>query len=167
MDLIHSQERAPTPYCLISDFPTLLISHRLLYLLPLCVAYLAPYSDTDAGDFCGFISNYGLDKNIMRFVMLMLSCCQLLSRAFGYALIEEASSKRYVASLIFGELCLYLLYKVVRGDFYYWWNSKGMFRFLLPLIARVSIKILSNFTAMIQLRLVTLILVLSFEWYRS
>ena len=117
------------------------------------LACLVPYSATDAGIFYGFISNYGLDKNIMRFAMLMLCCCQLLSRAFGYALIGVALRKRDAAYLIVGEMSLYLLYKVVRGDFLYWqYNFKGMTRFFHSLMTRVAIKIISDFTAIITLR---------------
>ena len=88
----------------------------------------------------------------MRGAMLFLASSQLLSRAMGYALIGASIGKRYVMFEIALELFIYLLYKIVRSDFYYWLNDQGVTRFLIACSMRVIIKIIADFTCLLQLR---------------
>ena len=88
----------------------------------------------------------------MRGAMFLLASSQLLSRAMGYALIGASIGKRYVMFEIALELFIYLLYKIVRSDFYYWMNIHGVIGFLIACSMRVIIKIIADFTCLLQLR---------------
>ena len=104
------------------------------------------------GHFYGFIPDSGKDRLIMRGAMLLLASSQLLSRSMGYALIGASIGKRYVIFEIALEIFVYLLYKVMRRDFYYWMDVHGVTRFLISCIMRALVKITADFTCLLQLR---------------
>jgi hypothetical protein len=84
--------------------------------------------------------------------MLMLASTQLLARSLGCALIAAAVGRKYVGYMIVGELALFLLYKAGTKDFLYWMNVQGYARFFLSVIERIGVKILADYTGLLQLR---------------
>ena len=50
------------------------------------------------------------------------------------------------------DVSIFYLYKIIRGDFFYFLNLAGVVRFILAIMQRFAIKILVNFTMLIQLR---------------
>jgi hypothetical protein len=110
------------------------------------------YSLFSIGNFYGFIPSGAIDRIVMRGAMLTLSVSQLLARSLGCALTAEAVGKNYVGMMIVSELSLFILYKIVRNDFLYWINNKGIPRFFTSLLARIAAKIIADYTSLLLLR---------------
>lgn len=45
-----------------------------------------------------------------------------------------------------------LLYKIMQGDFFYFMHVAGVVRFVLAIVTRFTVKVMVNFTMLIQLR---------------
>jgi len=83
--------------------------------------------------------------------MIMNSALLLLIRSFSAAMLMLAK-KRYFVAYLAGDMALYLLQKVARGDFHYWFPVDGVFGLFISLLLRVIVKILADFTGVIQFR---------------
>ena len=83
--------------------------------------------------------------------MILNSALLLLIRSFSAAMLMLAK-KRYCVAYFAGDMALYLLQKVLRGDFHYWLPIEGKFGGLVSLLCRVIVKIISDFTGVIQFR---------------
>jgi hypothetical protein len=84
--------------------------------------------------------------------MLNLASAQLLARSLGCALIAATVGKEYVGFMIVGELALFLLYKAGTKDFLYWINVQGYSRYVLSILIRAGVKIVADYTGLLQLR---------------
>jgi hypothetical protein len=58
----------------------------------------------------------------------------------------------FLFGLFVAEMGIYLAYKVARGDFYSWIPIDGPAGFVISLLMRVFVKVLADFTAVVQLR---------------
>ena len=83
--------------------------------------------------------------------MMLQSALLLLIRSFGAAMLM-LMKKRYFAMFVAGDMALYLLQKGVRGDFHYWFPIDGAFGLFVSLLLRMIVKILTDFTGVIQFR---------------
>jgi hypothetical protein len=50
------------------------------------------------------------------------------------------------------DMGIFFLYKIMRGDFFYFLNIAGVMRFILAILLRFGVKIMVNFTMLMQLR---------------
>ena len=81
------------------------------------------------------------------FILLMsISALMLLTRALVIALFVLTSTN-VAAVYIIAELCLYLFYKIIRGDFYYWMPGTGCFEICVSIFGRVVVKVVTDFTS--------------------
>jgi hypothetical protein len=83
--------------------------------------------------------------------MVLNSALLLLLRSIGAALLMLADTKIFVAYMA-GDHLLYLLQKLVRGDFMYWMPLEGVGGLALSLLMRVIVKTITDFTGVIQFR---------------
>ena len=83
--------------------------------------------------------------------MIMNSALLLLIRSFSAAMLMLVN-KRYFAMYLAGDMSLYLLQKVARGDFYYWFPLNGALGLFASLIMRLGVKTVTDFTGVIQFR---------------
>jgi len=83
--------------------------------------------------------------------MTLNSALLLLVRAFSAAMLMLVS-KRYLVAYMAGDVALYLLQKVARGDFHYWIPIDGALGLFVSLMLRVGVKTITDFTGMIQFR---------------
>ena len=83
--------------------------------------------------------------------MVLNGALLLLLRSIGAALLMLADTKIFVAYMV-GDHLLYLLQKLVRGDFLYWMHMEGVGGLAASLLMRVIVKTLTDFTGVIQLR---------------
>jgi hypothetical protein len=113
----------------------------LLFLILLCL-----------GNFYGFIPAGAASRNIIQIAMLALASTQLLARSLGCALMAAAVGKSAVALMLAGEMALFLLYKVATRDFFYWLKMKGFFRFVVSLFVRIFVKVIVDYTCLLQFR---------------
>jgi len=83
--------------------------------------------------------------------MMLNSAFMLLLRSFS-AVMLMLVKKRYLMIYLVGDMALYLLQKVVRGDFYYWVPIDGVFGLLFSLLLRVGVKTITDFTGFVLTR---------------
>ena len=76
------------------------------------------------------------------YVLLLTSACALLA----------LTNPNWLLLFLGVDMGIFFLYKIMRGDFFYFLNLAGVVRFVMAMIERFAIKILVNFTMLIQLR---------------
>ena len=70
--------------------------------------------------FYGFIPLSGKKLYAVQASMYLLSFCQLLGKAIEVSVLMQIGQKTLVSAVLGCEIGVYLLYKVIRGDFRYW-----------------------------------------------
>ena len=92
---------------------------------------------------------YGYIKDGRRgrtfFLMTMISTLHNLSRSLGYAILAVVNLNLALKFFV-GEVGTYLLYKLLRRDFYYWPRLEGMFSVIISLTERTVAKVVLDFT---------------------
>jgi len=83
--------------------------------------------------------------------MVANSALLLMMRSLSVAMLMLVQT-RYFLIYIAGDMALYLLQKVLRGDFHYWLPIDGAVGLVLSLLARVIVKTIADFTGVIQFR---------------
>ena len=101
--------------------------------------------------FYGYLPDEGNKRTIMYVCMVLNSALLLLLRSIGAALLMLADTKIFVAYMA-GDHLLYLLQKLVRGDFLHWLPIEGVGGLAWALLERVIVKTLTDFTGVIQFR---------------
>ena len=83
--------------------------------------------------------------------MMSLTFAHVLLLTSACALLALTSSKGLL--LFLGvDMGIYFLYKIIRGDFFYFVNLTGVLRVVVAIISRFGVKIIVNFTMLIQMR---------------
>ncbi|GMI30488.1 hypothetical protein TeGR_g8045 [Tetraparma gracilis] len=101
--------------------------------------------------FYGYLPDEGNKRTIMYVCIVINSALLLLLRSIGAALLILADAKIFVAYMA-GDHLLYLLLKLVRGDFLYWMPIEGVSGLILSLVMRVGVKTITDFTGVLQFR---------------
>jgi hypothetical protein len=83
--------------------------------------------------------------------MMFLSAGMLVIRCTTIVVLGLLGGK-WVSLYIGADLGLYLLVKILRGDFWYWMPVGGNAEIVMSIIARVLVKVVSDFTSIVQLR---------------
>jgi len=109
-----------------------------------------PQKKKETPDFYGYIPDGG-SRTVIFGCMMLQSALLLLIRSLSAAMLMLVK-KRYLAMYMAGDVALYLLQKVARGDFHYWPPIDGAVGLLVSLMMRVFVKILVDFTGVIQFR---------------
>ncbi|GMI35859.1 hypothetical protein TeGR_g6190, partial [Tetraparma gracilis] len=113
--------------------------------------------DSDPGNrlllpkFYGYLPDDGNERTVMYVCMVLNSALLLVFRSIGAALLMLADTKIFVAYMA-GDHLLYLLQKLVRGDFLHWMPIEGVGGLAWSLIMRVAVKTITDFTGVIQFR---------------
>ena len=102
-------------------------------------------------DFYGYIPDEGAARTLLLVCMTLNSALMLLVRSFSAAMLMLVK-KRYFVAYMAGDMALYLLQKVARGDFHYWIPVDGAIGLFLSLLMRVCVKTTTDFTGVIQFR---------------
>ncbi|GMI22423.1 hypothetical protein TeGR_g13348, partial [Tetraparma gracilis] len=102
-------------------------------------------------DFYGYLPDEGNARTIMYVCMVVNSALLLLLRSIGAALLMIADPKIFIAYMA-GDHLLYLLHKLMRGDFLHWMPVEGFVGVLFAILMRVIVKTLTDFTGVIQFR---------------
>ena len=84
--------------------------------------------------------------------MYMLSFCQLLGKSFEIVILMQVGGKTLVVAVLGGEMVVYLLYKVIRGDWRYFLNLPAAGSFFASVILRVTVKVIHDFTGFLHAR---------------
>jgi hypothetical protein len=92
---------------------------------------------------------YGYIKDGRRgrtfFLMTMISTLHNLSRSLGYAILAVVDLNLALKYFV-GEVGAYLLYKLLRRDFYYWLRLEGVLSVIISLVERTLGKVIVDFT---------------------
>jgi len=109
-----------------------------------------PQKRKESPDFYGYIPDGG--SRTVIFVCMMLNCALLLLiRSFSAAMLMLLE-KRYFLLYMTGDMALYLLQKVLRGDLHYWLPFDGALGMFMSLLLRAIVKVLSDFTGVVHFR---------------
>jgi hypothetical protein len=60
--------------------------------------------------------------------------------------------KTWVNIYVGADLGLYLMIKILRGDFWYWVPAGGFLEFVLSIVGRIMVKVITDFTSIVQFR---------------
>jgi len=93
--------------------------------------------------FYGYIKNEQRGRTFL--LMTLVSSLHSLSRSLGYAILAVVDLNLALKFFV-GELGAYLLYKLLRRDFYYWLRLEGVLSVIMALIARTVVKVIVDFT---------------------
>jgi len=109
-----------------------------------------PQKRRETPDFYGYIPDGG-SRTVIFGCMVLNSALLLFIRSLSAAMLMLAK-KRYFVAYMAGDMALYLLQKVARGDFHYWLPIEGALGLFASLMTRAIIKTITDFTGVIQFR---------------
>ena len=102
-------------------------------------------------DFYGFVPDNLYKKGSVLLVMTAMATIQLTLRCLGCALCYIESSM-LVFQVLVADVSVFILYKVLRGEFLYWINVHGCASILLSAFQRIVIKLTTDFCLLMQSR---------------
>jgi len=102
--------------------------------------------------FYGYIPNDNALRGRCFLLMTMMGALHNLSRSLGCALFAASNAESLFLMLVGGEIGLYILFKIVRRDFYWWPVGKGIVFVIGSLVERICVKIIVDFSGCIHLR---------------
>jgi hypothetical protein len=110
-----------------------------------------PQKRLETPDHYGYIPDEASTRMVLLFCMTVNSALLLLVRGFSAAALLFVDSK-YFALYSLIEMGIYLLYKLLRRDFYYWMPLEGAVGIFLSLLMRIVVKVVTDFTGVLQFR---------------
>ena len=96
----------------------------------------------------GFIPDYGVPRNGVFVLMILLATFQMVSKVFSTALLLIVNPL-ILAGWVAVELAILFAYKILRRDFFYFVPWKGAFKYIGSLFERAFVLVLVNFTGLI------------------
>jgi len=78
-------------------------------------------------------------------MMTLMSALHNVSRSMGVALLLTNDDQRLVVIFVSFEMTIYMLYKVIRGEFYYFAPIDGFHAVVVGFWTRVLVKIVTDF----------------------
>ena len=86
-------------------------------------------------------------------LMTLMGALHNLSRSAGCALLLAASDGGGMAlSFVVGEMALYLVWKVLRKDFMYWFRVGGFLGAFGSFLIRLLVKVIADFSGCLHFR---------------
>ena len=95
--------------------------------------------------FYGYIKNGSEQRGQTFLLMTMISTLHNLSRSLGYAILAVVDVNLALRFFV-GEVGVYLLYKLLRRDFYWWIRVDGALSVIVAFIVRALVKVITDFT---------------------
>ena len=99
----------------------------------------------------GFVPDKALPRAICFLSMMSLSFAHVLLMTSACALLALTNPK-WLLLFLGVDMGIFYLYKIVRGDFFYFLNVSSVLRVVVAIIIRFGSKIMVNFTMLIQMR---------------
>jgi len=99
----------------------------------------------------GYIPDDALPRTLSFGCLILNGALLLLLRCFGAAMLIVAN-KNYFVAYMAGDMTLYLLQKAARNDLWYWVPVDGAMGVAMSLLMRVSIKVITDYTGVVQFR---------------
>jgi hypothetical protein len=101
--------------------------------------------------FYGYVPDSGFGRTAIFITMVLQSTGMLLIRSFSTVLLINVGLG-YIGYIFATEMGLYLLYKLVMRDAYYWVPIYGMAGVAFSFVVRCMVKIVADYTGVIQFR---------------
>ncbi|GMI15536.1 hypothetical protein TrLO_g1345 [Triparma laevis f. longispina] len=111
----------------------------------------APKNRKETPAFYGFIPDKALDRAMCFISMMALTFAHVLLQIFSCALLAITNTS-WLIYFVLADFGSYFLWKIARNYFHYWANVDGILRYTISIISRVGVKIMVDYTLMIQLR---------------
>ena len=102
--------------------------------------------------FYGFVPLSGMRLVAVKWSMYLLSSCQLLGKSLEVVMLMQVGGTALAVGVLGGEMVVYLIYKIARGDFRYWLPLPKGASFALSILERVSVKVIHDFTGFLHAR---------------
>jgi len=84
-------------------------------------------------------------------LMTLISALHNVSRSIGCALLATCD-KRLVAVFVGGELTLYIIYKLLRGDYFWFVKLDGALAIVVSFLERFLLKMITDYTGCLHMR---------------
>mmetsp|Transcript_23176 Transcript_23176/g.43548 ORF Transcript_23176/g.43548 Transcript_23176/m.43548 type:complete len:1049 (-) Transcript_23176:44-3190(-) len=103
-------------------------------------------------DFYGYVPDNPKKRTIIFVMMTIMASTMVMIRGFALVMIAQLSMQ-YLTIFFSVDMGLFLLSKLLRDDFIYWIPvDNRIFEFVLSLMMRLIIKIITDFTGCVQFR---------------
>ncbi|GMI02548.1 hypothetical protein TrVE_jg10594 [Triparma verrucosa] len=103
-------------------------------------------------DFYGYVPDNPKKRTIVFVMMTIMASTMVMIRGFALVMIGQLSMQ-YLTIFLSIDMGLFLLSKLLRDDFIYWIPvDNRIFEFVLSLMMRLIIKIITDFTGCVQFR---------------
>ncbi|GMH51051.1 hypothetical protein TrST_g8578 [Triparma strigata] len=101
--------------------------------------------------FYGYVPDKALGRAVCFLSMMSLTFAHVLLQTLACALLAATNPKWLVVNLS-ADMALFIIYKIVRKDFFYYVNLRGFVRLVTANLDRVGSKVLVNFTLLMHMR---------------
>jgi hypothetical protein len=112
---------------------------------------LSPDRRAKVPTFYGYIPNNSRQRTIVFFSMFLFTIFQVSLRCLGVA-VMAAVSPTATSFIILGDVILFMVFKIVRNDFRYWFRFDETLSWVMSVAQRLVTKLMVDFTVMVQLR---------------
>jgi len=102
--------------------------------------------------FYGYIPDDNWLRGRCFVLMTIISALRNVSRSLGVALLAASSNKMLVFYFVGGEFALFFLYKIARGDIWFWLRLEGITKYIATSFGRLTTKIVADFSGCLHLR---------------
>jgi hypothetical protein len=110
-----------------------------------------PVKREQVPDFYGYVPANPTKRSIIFVAMMFFGACMLVIRCLTIVVLGLLGG-RWVTLYIGADMLLYLLVKVLRGDFWYWIPAGGNTEILSSIVGRLLVKVVTDFTSIVQFR---------------
>jgi hypothetical protein len=110
-----------------------------------------PVKREQVPDFYGYVPANSTKRSITFVTMMFFSAGMLVIRCMTIVVLGLLGGK-WVSLYVGADLCIYLLLKMLRGDFWYWAPVGGNAEIFVSTVLRVLIKVVTDFTSIVQFR---------------
>ena len=100
----------------------------------------------------GYIPNDNGERGLCFVLMTLISALHNVSRSAGCALLAAAPGNNLVMLFVGGELTLYMFYKMLRNDFYYWPRLDGAVAVIVGFCNLIVSKVIADFSGCLHFR---------------
>ena len=110
-----------------------------------------PMKREQVPDFYGYVPANPTKRSIIFVAMMLFSAGMLVIRCMTIVVLGLLGG-RWVSLYVGADMLLYLLVKVLRGDFWYWIPAGGNTEILSSIVGRLLVKVVTDFTSIVQFR---------------
>jgi hypothetical protein len=102
-------------------------------------------------DFYGYVPANPTKRSIIFVAMMFFSAGMLVLRCMTIVMLGLLGG-RWASLYVSADMLLYLLVKILRGDFWYWIPAGGNVEIVSSIVARTLVKVVTDFTSIMQFR---------------